>query len=187
MHTFNSLSFYIGCLFFLLLCQSAHAQSENACSSYAIVAEADVTVSDGKAYALDAYFQSSKSAAIEITENEQSTKLILEGPFSWRRAGGEDHIADQKTSMFVLGHQFHAILLNFEHIVTGTKRFTDVLFDGQPRAGTIGYMGEDAIVRLFDGDGKNPHAGLRFELSDGTLVDVLLSDWKKNARPAPAI
>ena len=179
MRSLISLSLYTVCLLFLPLSQGAHAQSENACSSYAIIAKADVDVSDGKEYALDAYFQSTKSAAIEITEGAQSTKLALEGPFSWRRADGEDQIADRKTGMFILGHQFHAFLLNFEHIATETAQFTDVLFDGQPHTGTVGYIGDDAIVRLFDGDDKNPYAGLRFELSDDTVVDVIFSDWKE--------
>jgi len=158
-----------------------HAQvgwSSDACTTEAIVAAADVTVSDGSEFAIESFFQSANAAAIKhIRDNEQI--IAVEGPHSWNSIDEEAELGTDFHKQFALGHQFHALLLHFDEIVIDLKVTEQIAFHGEMRSATSGDYPYGGVAHLIHGDYETRPAGLLFEFPESAAIAVSFDDWRE--------
>ncbi len=168
--------------FQLIICVllAMHAQiawSSDACSTRAIVAAADVTVSDGSSFKIESFFHSSDAAAIRhISEDEQL--IAVEGPYSWTRLGDKSELGSDFHKVFALGHQFHAFLLYFEELVTKVRRSEEILFDHETHRAISGNYPYGGVVHLIESDTEARPVGILFEFPETTAITVNFYDWR---------
>jgi hypothetical protein len=154
------------------------AWSSDACSTLAIYTRADVVVSDNSIFTTESYFQSSQAAAIRhIRENQQI--IVAEGPFSWIRIADESRLGSEFHRGFALGHQYHALLLHFDEIVTNPRQTEQIAFRGGNYQARSGDFPNDGVVHLIDGVDPQRAAGFIFEFPDDLVISVSLSDWRQ--------
>ena len=158
------------------------AQASDACSDRAIVATADVSVSDGSAFRTEALFHSREAAAIRHIA-EQNQLVVVEGPRSWYRAGDKTGYGEDFHKVFALGHQYHAFLLHFDELADDV-RSTRIEFGGEDRSALAGTYPYGGSVYMVTGDAPGRPAGMRFEFESNAPIDVTFDDWLDDAGTA---
>ena len=167
----------VGLTFALLAAGSIDvAGASDACSQRAILTSADVTVSDGSTFETRSYFHSKEAAAIRLIDDDDRV-IAVEGPLGWARVGGESVSGTDFHKLFALGHQYHALLLHFDEIVTDARDTEAVTFRGRERRARSGAYPYGGTVHLV-GDPVRP-AGLLFEFPETPLIAVTFSDWRQ--------
>jgi hypothetical protein len=151
--------------------------SSDACSTKAITAAADVTVSDDSSFQIETYFQSKDVFAIRHIRDPQQL-IVVEGSHSWTQLGDTAAIGADFHKLFALGHQFHAFLLGFEELVNDVRLDAVVQFDGNSQHATVGNYPYGGQVYLIHGaDTKRP-LGLLFEFAEDSVISVKFGDWR---------
>ncbi|MEO0971494.1 MAG: nuclear transport factor 2 family protein [Pseudomonadota bacterium] len=159
----------------LLTLAGPPAQATDACSPRAIVAAAEVDVSDGSALRVESFYHSPDSLAVRHVTAKSSRFSAIEGPVAWTASGEEAALGDDETRVFALAHQFHALLLDFAVLAPASQPIVvTVNGEDQPaRLGRLPYGGTVALIM----PGPRPY-GLRITLPDGRLVQARFSDWR---------
>jgi ketosteroid isomerase-like protein len=161
----------------LLALQATNAWSSDACSMRAIVAAADVTVSDGSEFGIESYFHSIDNAAIRHVR-EDPQLIAVEGPLGWAQTPNGSELGDNFYKLFGLGHQFHAFLLHFDELVSNARTSEDLAFANEKRAAASGDYPYGGVVHLVNGDIASRPAGLLFEFPDTPPISVTFEDWR---------
>jgi hypothetical protein len=164
----------------LLLLSIFHANiswSSDACSTLAITAAADVTVSDGSSFQIETNFQSREVSAIRQIRDPQQL-IVVEGPHSWTQLGDTATIGTDFHKLFALGHQFHAFVLRFEELVSSVRRREDVQFNGESREAMGGDYPYGGKVYLIQGTDTKRPMGLLFKFPEDTVISVKFDDWR---------
>ena len=158
---------------------SVGAWASDACSNVAVRASADVSVSDGTSFLTEAMYQAADQSAIRHFYPDHGKQVVaVEGPLAWTEtpsgyAGGSDfHKA------FALGHQYHAILLYPETVLTGLRDSPAVEFQGESRAATSGDYPYGGTVHIVRGPSDLQAAGFVFDFGPESRIEVALSDWR---------
>jgi len=160
-----------------LLSAAPAAWSSNACSDRAVRTAADVTVSDGSFFRTESYFHARDGAAIRHI-GESDRLIAVEGPLSWIRRDNHFETATADRARFALGHQFHALLLDFADIVDNLNPETRIDFRGSFRRATSGDNPYGGTVHLVQGDDPARPAGLLIEDPDFMPIVVQFLDWR---------
>ena len=163
----------LACL--LTVCAQATVASD-ACSTRAVLTEADVAVSDGSAFRTRSWFHSRNAAAIRHVADDD-TLIAVEGPLSWTRRGEESAIGAGFHASFALGHQHHALLLYFDDIVEAPRRNTAIAVNGETRSGRSGNLPYGGTVHLVEDAGRA--VALVFELPDMPPIVHTFDDWRR--------
>lgn len=153
------------------------AWASDACSTRAIFTEADVQVSDGSHFGTETWFHSAEASAIRHIQEENQI-VAVEGPVAWISRGEKSRPGDDQLASFALGHQFHAMLLHFDDIVSNVADQTAINFDGglyPGKSGDFKYGGE--IFLIQDTKAANP-LGLVFKLPDQPHMEIKFSKWQ---------
>lgn len=161
----------------LLSLASQPAFASNACSGRLISTTADVTVSDGSEFRTESYYQSKDSAAIRHIDARERT-IAVEGPFGWAQEGEKSQLGPDFYKLFALGHQYHALLLEFDEIADDVRLDARVEFGGVSRAATSGDYPYGGMVHLVQSDDASRPAGLRFEFPGDTVITASFSEWR---------
>ena len=161
----------------LLALQAANTWSSDACSTRAIVAAADVTVSDGSSFGIESYFHSKDNVAIRHIRDFPQL-IAVEGPLGWAQTPDGSELGDNFYKSFGLGHQFHAFLLHFDKLVSNARSSEDVSFVNENRAATSGDYPHGGVVHLVNGDIASRPVGLLFEFPDTPPISVTFEDWR---------
>lgn len=151
----------------------------DACSTRAILASADVTVSDGSAFKIQSYFHSKEGAAIHHIRDDDQI-IAVEGPLSWISVGDKSQLGTRFHKLFALGHQYHAFLLHFDELVTNPRVTERLDFRGnfhRARSGDYPYGG---IVHLVEGNETGRPVGLLFEFPESAAITIAFSEWRKH-------
>ncbi|MEO0421313.1 MAG: hypothetical protein AAF184_03185 [Pseudomonadota bacterium] len=153
------------------------AHSTDACADRAIVAAAEVDVSDGTSFRVESFYHTMDNMAVRhaYPEAEVRTRAI-EGPLAWESVDDRVRQGDDDTKVFALGHQFHALLLEFTSLVPDAVG-TVVAFgeDAQPALrGRLPYGGSVSLV----GANERP-LGMVLRTPDDTTVRATFSDWRQ--------
>ena len=150
----------------------------NACSTRAIGASADVSVTDGSSFAIETYFRSRDYAAIRHSdENERVTSV--EGPFGWIGSGDRFRLGGDFEKIFALGHQFHAFLLYFDELTDNQHDSAGIKFLGEQHAARSGDYPYGGDVHLIAGDDPDRPTGMVFDFPDIDPIEVALNDWRE--------
>jgi len=153
------------------------SRSSDACSTQAITAAADVTVSDNSSFRIETYFQSKDVLAIRHIRDSQQL-IVVEGPYSWTQLGDTSAIGIDFHKLFALGHQFHAFVLGFEELVNGVPLHAVVQFDGESREAKVGDYPYGGQVYLIQGTDTKRPMGLLFEFAEDSVISVKFGDWR---------
>ncbi len=107
---------------------------------------------------------------------EDPAQLVVEGPHAWVRTPAAEQAGSDFHKLFALGHQFHALLIHFDSVMTDIAKTTVELDNRtwQARSGSIPHGG---TVTLIGSDLEQP-AGMRFEYPQTPVIDVRYSDWR---------
>ena len=166
-----------GAIAFLL--STGTVLASNACATRAVVASADVAVSDGSSFGTVAYYYDRDTSAIRH-RYATDRLIVVEGPVAWTQADGESLPGNDFHRLFALGHQYHALLLDFDVIVAADSlRSTDTTFAGRKYSARRGSYPYGGSVYLIDGDDKDRPVGLLFEFADVGRIEVAFSDWRR--------
>ena len=163
-------------LFFAL---TTGVSAQDACSTNAVHALANVTVSDGKTYQVESLFRSKHQAASIFIEEQGSTNVV-EGPFSWVSSEEKSELGGGFLRDYTLGHQFHAFLWHFNDVVSDIEIVEGVMFGGEAYPAHRGVLDTGGIVSLINPNAPRP-AGLRFELGE-FLIDITFLDWREQGQ-----
>ncbi len=152
------------------------ALASDACSSLALEATADVTVSDGDSYQTHAYYHAPNNNSISFlrAENEH---FGIEGPYGWYNMEERKGLVGPPQKIFALGHQFHAMLLYYDEIMLNKEPATDIAFDGGSHSGKGADFPHGGRVWLVDGEAPDRPAGMHFMFPETTPIDAIYSDW----------
>lgn len=151
--------------------------ADDACSTTALYAYADVTVSDGKTYSVETFYRSKDRAASKFIREDGNTLHVVEGPYTWVQAGGEVELAGNFQRDFALGHQFHALLIHFQDVMTDIEPATNVEFAGRKVSALKGMRDTGGVAYLINGTEPGQPAGLRFDIGD-LKIDIIASEWR---------
>jgi hypothetical protein len=164
-------------LFFNLFSNSLWAS--DACLDRAIKTRASVQVSDGSHFITESFYQSAEYSAIKhIREDIQIA--AVEGPIAWMSRGDKFQTGGDGLKTFALGHQFHALLLHFDELVSDIKPKSDISFRGEMlngRGGKYPFGGDTFLV-------QNPvddlPKGMVFIFPETPRMEVTFSDWRQH-------
>ncbi len=149
----------------------------DACSTRAIVAAAEVDVSDGGSFRVESYYHTKDNMAVRhVYPSSLVRTSAIEGPLTWSATDDRASLADKDTALFALGHQFHALLVDFNRLVPDAAG-TVVPFEGKnepARQGRFPYGGSIALI----GGGDRP-TGMLLRLPEGPDIRVRFSDWRQ--------
>lgn len=151
------------------------AYASDACTGDAIVAAADVTMSDGASFRTESFFHTASTAAIRHWYDEPQM-MAVEGPTGWSRKDGAARVGSNLHRSFALGHQFHALLLRFNEIMNNAVRSDAIPYRSATRSGWSGDYPYGGKVHLVDG-GKRP-AGMVFEFPGHAAMHIEYSNWR---------
>ena len=154
------------------------ALASDACSSLAITSTADVTVSDGSGFRTESYYRSKDGAAIRHLD-DRDRMVAVEGPVGWASDGEKAAAGSDFYKLFALGHQYHALLLEFDNIAANVREDTQVEFSGDMRAATSGDYPYGGTVHLVRGEDASRPAGLRFDFPDDKVINASFLDWRE--------
>jgi hypothetical protein len=167
---------------FLYSILAAAALSVSGCGgapeSGAIATRADVRVDDGREYVIETYYAGVADAVIRQTRpNGEINTSVLSGEDA---ASDEAESALEMERTVVLGHQFHAILLNFDEIAI-SARDGETTFAGETRRMREGYWphGEGTARIVYASAGAEPEA-LVFNFAGVPEITVTLADWRED-------
>lgn len=168
-----------------LALQAQPALASDACSNRAIVTGADVTVSDGSGFRTESFYRSKDSAAIRHLD-ERDRIVAVEGPIGWASDGERAASGSDFYKLFALGHQYHALLMEFDIIAANVGEGSKVEFDGEMREATSGDYPYGGTVHLVRGEDESRPAGLRFDFPEDTVIIASFLDWREqNDRVLP--
>jgi len=162
----------------LLVVNIQVAWSSDACSTRAILATADVSVSDGSTFKVETFFHSESASAIRHIRDDERL-IAVEGPLSWTRSSDSVELGTDFHKLFALGHQFHAFLLHFENIVSNFQRVETIDFQGDVYSGVTGDYPYGGVVSLIESDDETRPAGLLFEFPETSPISVVFADWRE--------
>jgi hypothetical protein len=150
--------------------------ASDACSNRAIVAFADVDVSDGSSFRIESYFQSARSAAIKHFQ-EDTQVIAVEGPLAWISRGDQSQVGGDPLAGFALGHQFHAMLLYFDEIATDITDVTDISFNGKVSEGMGGSFLYGGKIYMVKAAGNQHPDGMVMLLPEQASMEISFSEW----------
>lgn len=161
-------------LVFMVCLQSAMART--ACESPVITSSADVSVSDGMQYGIETYYRNTEETVVTFT-GPNASQIVSEGPWSWYSQGDDAALAGDPEKGFAIGHQYHAMLLHFDDVMSDVRN-EEIQFRGETRNARTGDFPTGGIVSLVDGDQSNQPIGFLMLLPGETPIEVLLDDWR---------
>lgn len=168
-----------------LVAYASCGAASDACSQLSITTAARVEVSDGSTFNTESFYQSADTSAIRHIDDEIQI-VAVEGPVAWAARGGKTQTGGDNLKNFALGHQYHALLLHYDEVVSAIAPRENIAFGGAVRGGKSGdlpFGGKLALIQ--DGEETRP-AGLLFELPDTPPIEVHLKDWRdSNGRTLP--
>ena len=154
------------------------ASANNACTAPVITTSANVETSYDAQYQVRTIFRSRDDAVAEFINPKVQT-LVTEGPFVWVRGDdGAETAAGDRERRFILGHQYHAMLLRFDSIMSSVEEKSEIQFGDSVRTGRIGQYPTGGEVVIVDGDADDKPAGLIMTLPDETPILVRFDDWR---------
>ena len=154
------------------------AVASDACSNRAITSTADVSVSDGSEFRTESYYRSKDSAAIRHLDHRDRT-VAIEGPIGWAQEGERAQVGSDFYKLFALGHQYHAIFLDFDSIAGNVRADSQVDFGGEVRKATSGDYPYGGTVHLVQGEDASRPAGLRFDFSEDSVITAAFMEWRE--------
>lgn len=151
--------------------------ASDACSGRAIVTSADVSVSDGSEFRTESFYRSIDSAAIRHIDHRDRV-VAVEGPLGWAREAERAELGSNFYKLFALGHQYHALLLDFETIVSNTHDNSQIVFGDGLHDATSGNYPYGGTVHLIRGEDASRPAGMRFDFAEDTVIQTWFLDWR---------
>jgi hypothetical protein len=142
-----------------------------------VLTSANVRVSNGHTYVLETYYQNAHRAAVRQTRpnGEVEVSAILGTLAMTRARPGE--VGDQMLRTIVLGHQFHALLLNFD-AVHSNARVGEIAYGGERRATRDGDWPYGGVSHLVLGAVPDRPTAFVFNFSGAPEIRVAFSDWR---------
>ena len=153
------------------------AMASDACKTKILRAKADVSVSDGMTYSIETIFRDRTHASFKQTVSGAENLTVAEGPFGWYQQEGAS-LGDGFHQSYALGHQFHAILFEFDSVMKDVTRVTDIPYMGSIISGLQGSNPFAGTVWLVDGDTPERPSALLFQYPDIPLISIRLEDWR---------
>ena len=167
------------CRIFVAAAVALHTSvaADDACSTTALYAYADVTASDGITYSVETFYRSKDRAASKFIREDGSSLHVVEGPLTWVQVGNKAELAGNQQRGYALGHQFHALMIHFRDIVNDIEPVSEIEFSGRKTSALKGMRDTGGAVYLIDGETLGQPAGMRYDVGD-LQIDIVASDWR---------
>lgn len=92
--------------------------NDNACEATTLSTSARVSASDGTEFNVETRYKS-PFQALYVRTGEGASQLAVEGPTDWTEQDGTMSDGSDFTRLFVLGHQYHALIFLFDGFSEG--------------------------------------------------------------------
>lgn len=152
---------------------------DDACARTGIRASAQVSVSDGSRFRVSTNYRSPTESAIRF-DRDSTTTMAVEGDLTWSGDEQEAALAPERVRGFVLGHQFHAFVRDFEGMVESTEPARDIEFGGRELSGIRGRFRPGGTVYLLREPDDDRPVGLRIDLPGAEPVEAAFADWREH-------
>lgn len=153
--------------------------ASDACSTTAIRAAAQVAVSDGSSFDIEALYHSADHSSIRHFYPDRPDQVVaVEGPVAWTMAGSETQAGSDFHKLFALGHQYHAFLTDFDEILDNVRESEQIEFENSRHTAKSGDYPYGGIVHSIHGESAERPLGLVFDFGDTGRIQVALSDWR---------
>lgn len=149
------------------------------CKAAAIETAAAVETSYGSAYGVETYYRTPEEAAARFISDKPAL-MVVEGPLVWVKTAQGETLGGDNERRFVIGHQFHALALRFDEIMSGVEKVKNIDFKGETYKGRKGRYPEGGEATLVVDHGQRP-VGLLLELPDETRIEVSYEDWRETS------
>jgi hypothetical protein len=140
-----------------------------------IIAEADVTVSDGLKYRTESLYIDPQRAAFRMTYPDRTVTRGVEGRYFWSFDGKAETESDASTEVFVLGHQVHAQILFFSQIHPGKLLRGKADFIGEPMDFAEVSGGDSVWTMFYDKSGPK---GMKLKMAAGQTVQFEFGEFR---------
>lgn len=157
----------------------AEVRASDACMDVAVRAAADVSVSDGTSFRTEALFLAADHSAIRHVYPDRGEQVVaVEGPLAWAKTPGGYADGAHFHKTFALGHQYHAILLHPEAVLTNLHESPAVGFQGESHAATTGDYPYGGTVHIVQKQSGERAAGFVFDFGPDSRIEVAFTDWR---------
>jgi hypothetical protein len=154
--------------------------ASDACSTTAIRAAAQVSVSDGSSFDIETlYYTPDHSSIRHRYPDRPDRSTVVEGPSAWIMSGAETAAGSEFHKLFVLGHQYHAFLTDFGSILDNVRETEAIEFEGSEHSATTGDYPYGGVVHTIHGESAERPPGLVFDFGETGRIEVALSDWRR--------
>ncbi|MEM8816446.1 MAG: hypothetical protein AAGE85_11500 [Pseudomonadota bacterium] len=155
-----------------------NASVANECLATAIATRAEVQVSDGSDFVTETLFHSAREAAIRHELNPPQIAAVTDD-IGWAESGSGFEPGTNFHKLFALGHQYHALLLYFDDVMSNVRAVDSVRFRQQSRAAFVGDYPFGGTAYLVLENGGEKALGLRFDFPDIPTIEVMFDDWRE--------
>ncbi|QGZ95716.1 hypothetical protein [Terricaulis silvestris] len=146
--------------------------------SSGILTSANVSVSNGRTYVLETYFAAADHAALRQTRPNGEVQISgILGTLASTSAA-PDEVGGQMLRTIVLGHQFRALLLNFDAI-HNNLRAGEIEDAGERRATRDGDWPYGGVSHLVLGAAPDRPTAFVFKYTGAPEIRVAFSDWRE--------
>ena len=164
---------------FIAVFMAASAHATDACSPVSIVTAADVSASDGLRYQTETLFHSRENTSFQQHRDGGTITVAVEGPISWSAEDDKSAIGGEFQKLFALGHQFHAMLLQFDEIMDDVQPSEVIGFKGGEHSGVSGQYPYGGVAHIVNGETPSRPLGMVFEFPGRGPITTEHADWRK--------
>ena len=126
----------------------------------------------------ETHFSSLGDAALRmVDENERF--MAIQGSRTWAGLDGDIAPGDERYKPFILGHQFHALLIHFDELLSDVHVEQHVLFDGEQTRAMAGSSPFGGTVYRIDEDESGRVPGMVFEFPETPRIEVRFSGYEE--------
>ena len=143
---------------------------------HTIGSDAQVTVSDGTAFATSSLYHDPQRAAFRQVYPDGAATMGVDGRYIWSYDGQAETEAPPFVERFVLGHQLHAQILFFGDLHGGVREPAPARFGGQACLG-VTSADEHTSWTLYYLDGGRP-LGLVIDREPEPDITITLDAWR---------
>ncbi len=144
----------------------------------ALVAQASVSVSDGLRYEVVTFYAAQDRAVFHREYPQRTVTMAVDGVRVWQQEDNDRKDGSAFTELFVLGHQFHALLLWPEQFFPGEELRPQLAEDCNClRSDNLDRFGNRVQVE-FDRDTGRALANTTWIVNEGPVIHYRYKHWR---------
>lgn len=144
-----------------------------------LVAHASVSVSDGLRYEVVTFYEAQDCAVFHREYPQRTVTMAVDGARVWQLDDNDRKDGSAFTELFVLGHQFHALLLWPEQFFPGEELRPQLAEDCNClRSDNLDHFGNRVVLELDRVSGR-ALANTTWIVNEGPVIHYRYENWRR--------